>query len=105
MDGKDDCHVEPFEKNIDETQLENATFTYLAVGGMGCPRCAMRVRNGLLHLEGVFSADVDHETNQAIVGHDRENVSVHDLLIAIEQSGNDGHHNYRARLLEENQVA
>ncbi len=95
----DDCYVEAFEKIIDETALENATYTSLAIGGMGCFRCATRVRNGLLNLEGVFTADVNHETGRAHIAHSPRSVSMENLIFAIEQSGNDGRHIYRARVL------
>ncbi len=47
MSEHENCHVEPLDKPLDETALAKATAAYLAVWGMGCPRCALRVRNGL----------------------------------------------------------
>lgn len=100
MNEKDDCYVEAFEKKIDPAALKNATYTSLAIAGMGCPRCAMRVRNGLLSIEGVLSADVNHETGRAVVAYKPQSVSIEKLFLAVEQSGNDGRHNYTAILLE-----
>ena len=41
----------------------------IAVGGMTCTGCSGRVRDSLEALEGVLSADVSHETGQAVVSH------------------------------------
>lgn len=54
MNEKDNCHDDPLEKPLVKEALSKAMVAYLAVGGMGCPCCAMRVRNGLLGLDGVL---------------------------------------------------
>lgn len=41
------CHVDPMVKPVNQAALENAEAVYLAVQGMGCPRCAMRVQKRL----------------------------------------------------------
>ena len=41
----------------------------IAVGGMTCTGCSGRVRDALEGLEGVLSAEVSHETGQAVVLH------------------------------------
>ena len=41
----------------------------IAVGGMTCTACSGRVRDSLEALDGVLSADVSHETGQAVVSH------------------------------------
>ena len=41
----------------------------IAVGGMTCTGCSGRVRDALEGLEGVLSAEVSHETGQAVVSH------------------------------------
>ena len=41
----------------------------IAVGGMTCTGCSGRVRDSLEALDGVLSADVSHETGQAVVSH------------------------------------
>jgi copper chaperone CopZ len=38
---------------------------YMADYGIGCPRCAMRIRNGLLSLDGVLLAEVNLENRFA----------------------------------------
>ncbi len=41
----------------------------IAVEGMTCTGCSGRVRDALEGLEGVLSAEVSHETGQAVVSH------------------------------------
>lgn len=41
MKEQDNCQVVPLEKPLDKEALSKAMVAYLAVGGMGCPRCAM----------------------------------------------------------------
>jgi len=41
----------------------------IAVGGMTCTGCSGRVRDSLEALDGVLSAEVSHETGQAVVSH------------------------------------
>ena len=41
----------------------------IEVGGMTCTGCSGRVRDSLEALDGVLSADVSHETGQAVVSH------------------------------------
>lgn len=99
MNEHENCHVDPLEKPLDEAALAKAMAAYLAVWGMGCPRCAMRVRNGLLSLEHVLFADVFLEKGLAIVAYDPERVTPDDLMMAVTLAGNDGRHNYRARVV------
>lgn len=93
------CHVEPLEKPVDYAALSTAMVAYLAVAGMGCPRCAMRVRNGLLGLDEVLLADVFLEEGIAAVAYDPESITIDDLVIAVAAAGNDGQHHYRARVV------
>jgi hypothetical protein len=44
---EDNCHVDLYEKEVRAEDLEKAQVAHLAVAGMGCPRCALRVQNGL----------------------------------------------------------
>lgn len=99
MAEKDTCHVERVEKAVSLTKLEESTVAYLAVGGMGCPNCALRVRNGLLTLEGVYQAEVYLEDRIAEVTFDPQVNTVEDLVDAVIASGNDGKHRYWAQVL------
>ena len=99
MNKHENCHVEPLEKPLDRTMLSSAMAAYLAVWGMGCPRCAMRVRNGLLSLKDVLFAEVILEQGIAVVAYDPERVTPNDLLVAVESAGNDGRHHYMAKVV------
>lgn len=101
MTEKDNCHVEPIEKPLDQDALSSAMAAYLAVSGMGCSNCAARVRNGLLSLEGVLLAEIHLEQGVAATAFDPQRVTVEDLIQAVTQSGNDGRHHYLAQLIEE----
>lgn len=101
MKEQDNCHVDPLEKPLDKSALSNAMIAYLAVGGMGCPRCATRVKNGLLGMDGVLLVEVQLEQGIAAAAFDQNIVNTNDLLLAVAAAGNDGRHNYSAQLLEQ----
>jgi copper chaperone CopZ len=101
MNEQDNCYVEPLEKHLDEEPLSKATVAYLAVGGMGCPSCAMRVRNGLLGLDGVLLVEVQLERGIAAAAFDQNKINSNDLLRAVASAGNDGRHNYSAQLIQQ----
>lgn len=95
----DDCHIEPIIKTASADQIRNADSALLVVSGMGCPNCVTRVRNSLLALEGVFSADVYLTAAMADVQFDGRKVSAKMLMEAVSRAGNDGRHEYRAELI------
>ncbi|MFQ5410545.1 MAG: heavy-metal-associated domain-containing protein [Anaerolineales bacterium] len=99
MSEHENCHVEPLEKPLDQDALSKSTVAYLAVSGMGCPRCATRVRNGLLSLGGVLQADIFLEQGLAAAAYDPQQVTVSDLIGAVAGAGNDGRHSYQAQVL------
>ena len=99
MDEHATCHVEPVEKPLDEAALAHAAAVYLAVQGMGCPRCAMRVRNGLLGLDGVLAAEIFLAEGVAIAAYDPACVATDDLIAAVAAAGDDGRHRYQARVI------
>lgn len=96
-----DCYVEPLEKPLNEAAIDNAKAAYLAVWGMGCSRCAMRVRNGLLRLEHILFAEAFLEKGLAIAAYDPQGASTDDLITAVAKAGNDSRHNYRAKFVGE----
>ncbi|KAA3644134.1 MAG: heavy-metal-associated domain-containing protein [Chloroflexi bacterium] len=101
MDTSPECHVEPFEKITSEEDLLESTTAYLSVSGMGCPRCAMRVQNGLLQKEGVFYAEVFLEQGIASVAYNQEAIGPRSLEQAVTAAGNDGKHHYQAKFINE----
>lgn len=52
------CHIEPIQKEVSAEDRDLAEMVILAVWGLGCENCANRVRNSLLRLDGVVSADI-----------------------------------------------
>lgn len=95
-----ECHVEPIEKPLDKAALRTAEATFLGVSGMGCPRCALRVRNGLLLQDGVLFADVYLQNGVVIVAYDPEQATPTSLITAVANAGNDGRHHYQAVVLQ-----
>ena len=96
---EEQCHVEPMQKETSIDDLQEAHIVGLAVQGMGCVNCATRVRNSLLALDGVVSADVDWERGLALVDYVPLKTNVDALLHAVAAAGNDGHHNYYAQVI------
>jgi copper chaperone CopZ len=94
------CHVDPVIKAIDQDALARSLTAILAVSGMGCPTCAMRVRNGLLGTDGVVVADVVLEQGIAGVAYDPAIVSPSDLLSVVAHAGDDSHHVYSAQFIQ-----
>lgn len=94
-----DCHVEALQKPLDRDALAQAQAVYLAVSGMGCPRCATRVNNSLLRLDGVLVSEVVLEDCLAAVAYDPAVVTPSDLIEAVADAGNDDRHRYTARIL------
>lgn len=96
----DRCYAEPVTKAVSHVERRNTSTALLAVMGMGCPNCAIRVRNGLVSLDGVADAEVDHLAGTAQVAYDPDRTSTNALVRAVAQAGNDGRHCYGARLIE-----
>jgi hypothetical protein len=65
MSERENCHVEPLEKPLNRDALATAVVAFLEVSGMSCLRCVVRVRNGLLSLDGVLLAEVNLENRFA----------------------------------------
>jgi copper chaperone CopZ len=96
----DNCYVEPIYKNsVSADQLQRADKATLAIWGMGCENCVTRVRNSLLLVEGVYGVDVYLNMALAEVSYDGGRVSASMLVDAVARAGNDGRHEYRARLI------
>jgi copper chaperone CopZ len=93
------CHVEAVEKPVEREALYASTVAYLEVIGMGCPTCAMRVRNGLLSQTGVLLVDVNLERKYAAVAYDPQQINPNALMDAVENAGNDGKHQYWAEVI------
>lgn len=101
---QDHCHVDPIEKEFSPNDLNDAVIVRLAVEGMGCVNCATRVRNSLLTVEGVVSADVDWQSGLAFVDYVPAKTNVATLVRAVAAAGNDGQHHYFAQLIAPNET-
>jgi copper chaperone CopZ len=92
------CSLEPVDKPVTPQQLEKSITTTLLIGGMGCPTCAIRVRNALLGVNGVLSVDISLERGLACIRYNPAQVSPQALPDAV-SAANDGRHCYTARVL------
>ena len=95
----ENCYVEPIQKNATAEERQKIEKALFVVWGMGCPNCAARVLNSLLLLNGVVNAYVDHTAGVAGVIYNPELATVEMLISAVARAGNDGRHEYGARLL------
>jgi copper chaperone CopZ len=96
----ENCYVEPVYKNPAPTdQLQKAEVATMSVWGMGCENCATRVRNSLLSLEGVYDVDVFQNMAIAEVRYDSKKVPLNLLVDAVAHAGNDGRHEYCAKVI------
>ncbi len=93
------CHVEPIQKEINVADQNAAQMVILAVWGLGCENCANRVRNSLLRLDGVVSADIGLAHGLALVDYVPSKTNLNDILLAVAAAGNDGRHHYRAEVM------
>lgn len=98
-DQTENCHVDAVQKPFNREDLAQTQAAYLAVSGMGCPRCATRVNNSLLRLDGVVLSEVILEESLAAVAYDPDVVTLAELVQAVSDAGNDGRHRYAARVL------
>lgn len=96
-----DCsvYVKPVEKLVSPVDYEEARMVMLAVDGMGCTNCATRIHNSLMSVDGVLEAHVYYNLQLAEVIFDPGNTSPADFVQAISHAGNNGQHNYQARVI------
>ncbi|MDL1894686.1 heavy-metal-associated domain-containing protein [Anaerolineae bacterium CFX7] len=94
------CHVELIQKDVSVEDQNAAQMVILAVWGLGCENCANRVRNSLLRLDGVVSADIALAHGLAMVDYVPSKTNSNDILLAVAAAGNDGHHHYRAEIVQ-----
>ncbi len=95
----EDCYVPRYDKQLSAKDMAQAYSAFLAVQGMGCPSCAMRVHNSLLQLDGVYAVEIDLERALAHVLFNPARTPVGTLPLAVAAAGNDGRHNYSAQVL------
>ena len=92
------CCVRPIEpKSAPHGRVTAGT--RLVIAGMGCPNCAMRVRNALLSVDGVADAHVNLVPSVCRVLYDAERVTAEQLIAAVAGAGQGTHHEYCARAM------
>ncbi|MGB8644120.1 MAG: heavy-metal-associated domain-containing protein [Anaerolineae bacterium] len=93
------CQAMPVEKTVCADEQAAAQMARLLVWGLVCPNCAVRVRNALLALDGVVSADVDWERGLAFVDYLPDRTNAHALARQIMQAGNDVGYQFNAAVI------
>lgn len=93
------CQVTPLDKPASAQQLAEAETRLLLVRGMGCPACALRVRNALLQIEGVVAANVALNRGLAKVWYDAKLVQPEALVAHLPSLADDAGHHYTAQLV------
>jgi copper chaperone CopZ len=99
MEHDPNCHVELYYKPYDEKEVSKISNASLTVRGMGCPNCAIRVRNAILRLDGVNWVDVNLESGTAVVAYHANAVSPQQFITAIAEADPQGRHHYLAALI------
>ncbi len=97
---KDSCQITPVHKSITEEEKMNTQVTYLAISGLNCPNCALRVKNALMNEYGVIEALIDHADGMGEITFNPEIINRSDLVNIISKAGNDGTHSYSAIIIE-----
>ncbi len=92
------CCVRPIEPKSAPHGLVTAGIR-LVIAGMGCPNCAIRVRNALLSVDGVAEAQVSLVPSVSRVLYDGERVTTEQLIAAVAYAGQGTHHEYCARTM------
>lgn len=99
MEHDSNCHVELIHKPFDEKDCSEISEAGLLISGMGCPNCAIRVRNALIQLDGVNWVKIELESGKAQVAYDAMKVTPEQFIPVVAAAGKDSRHNYVARLL------
>lgn len=96
----DTCQVDPIYKTPTVEEQQTLTTALLAVWGMDCPNCVVRVRNGLLARYGVVDVDIALELGTAEVLFNPKLMTVPALVSTIGRAGDDLEHHYFAVLID-----
>jgi len=96
----DQCHAEPISQAAFVDEPTDARIIKLMVSGMGCVNCATRVRNHLLRLDGVVSADVDWQSGLTFVDYVPAQTTPDKIVNAVAQAGDGERHRYAAHIFK-----
>ena len=92
-------HYVDFVEDTVEEDLEPITAAFFVVFGMDCPRCAARIRNSLLSVEGVIEAYVDYAGSTVQVIFNPQLTNVPALVTTVNQTPAENRHGYWAVFL------
>jgi copper chaperone CopZ len=96
----DPCEIKAVHKTITEEENRTTQVTYLAISGLNCPNCAIRVKNALINTFGVIDAIIDHSAGLGQVTYNPDLVERSSLTDIVSKAGGDGIHSYSAKILE-----
>jgi copper chaperone CopZ len=87
---RENCPFEPkdnLDKDLPFEERQVLSFAQIHISGMGCAGCESLIRNSLLALPGVVSAEVDRSRSWAEVVFNPQVVAHQVMLQAIDQAG------------------
>ncbi len=93
------CLARPIDPPAGPQQRAQVETVFLLVRGMGCPACALRVRDALLQIEGVVAAEVDLSHGLAKVWYDATLLQPETLAARLPAVAGDARHSYTAHLI------
>jgi copper chaperone CopZ len=96
----DPCDIKAIHKTTVHEEKRISQITYLAMSGLNCPNCAIRVRNALLNVYGVTDAIIDHIDGLGEVTYNPNLVERERITDIVSKAGGDGIHSYKAMILE-----
>jgi copper chaperone CopZ len=96
----DPCDIKAIHKTIVDEENKISQVTFLAISGLNCPNCAIRVRNALLNVYGVTDAIIDHIDGLGEVTYNPNLVERERITDIVSKAGGDGIHSYKAMILE-----
>lgn len=80
-------HAIEENRAVSQTQTEAESRTVLALEGMTCASCAMRIEKGLKKVPGVIDAHVNFATEQATVTYDPAQTGLEQMAQKVEAVG------------------
>ena len=94
----DPCQIDPIQKTATAEEQQVVTTALLAVWGLDCTNCVVRVRNSLLALYGVVDVDIAFELGTAEVLFNPRLTNIPALVNTVSKASSDWEHRYFAVL-------
>ena len=96
----DPCDIKAIRKTPVHEEKQISQVTFLAISGLNCPNCAIRVRNALLNVYGITDAIIDHTDGLGEVTYNPNLLERERLSEIVSKAGGDGIHSYKAKIFE-----